>query len=106
MAEKNERRIRKYVPVTLRVDENGKITPLIIEFDEQHKYLVDKVTDVRRAACQSAGGVGDRFTCRISGKEAYLWLEKGRWFIAAKPEYLTGQERGGNEAADQPDICS
>ena len=87
-----ERRIRKYVPVTLRVDENGKIRPLVIEFDEQHKYLVDKDLDVRRAACQSAGGVGDRFTCRIQGQETYIWLEKGRWFIAAKPEYLTPDE--------------
>lgn len=87
-----ERRIRKYVPVTLRVDENGKIRPLVIEFDEQHKYLVDKVLDVRRAACQSAGGVGDRFTCRIQGQETYIWLEKGRWFIAAKPEYLMPDE--------------
>ena len=87
-----ERRIRKYVPVTLRVDENGKIRPLVIEFDEQHKYLVDKVLDVRRAACQSAGGVGDRFICRIQGQETYIWLEKGRWFIAAKPEYLTPDE--------------
>ena len=87
-----ERRIRKYVPVTLRVDENGKIRPLVIEFDEQHKYLVDKVLDVRRAACQSAGGVGDRFTCRIQGQETYIWLEKGRWFIAVKPEYLTPDE--------------
>ncbi len=64
----------------------------MIEFDEQHKYLVDKVLDVRRAACQSAGGVGDRFTCRIQGQETYIWLEKGRWFIAAKPEYLTPDE--------------
>lgn len=97
MAEKNERRIRKYVPVTLRVDENGKIRPLIIEFDEQHKYLVDKVTDVRRAACQSAGGVGDRYACRIQGKETYIWLEKGRWFIAAKPEYLPKQEDSSDD---------
>ena len=83
-----ERRIRKYVPVVLRVNEDGKITPLVIEFDAAHKYPVDAVLDVRRAACQSAGGVGDRFTCRIQGRETYIWLEKGRWFIAAKPEYM------------------
>lgn len=83
-----ERRIRKYVPVVLRVNEDGKITPLVIEFDAAHKYPVDAVLDVRRAACQSAGGVGERFTCRIQGRETYIWLEKGRWFIAAKPEYM------------------
>ncbi|MBE6908567.1 MAG: hypothetical protein E7474_03020 [Ruminococcaceae bacterium] len=92
-----EKRIRKYVPVVLRVDENGKIRPLVVEFDEQHKYLVDQVTDVRRAACQSAGGVGDRYTCRIRGQEAYLWLEKGRWFIAAKPEYVAKEDEGNED---------
>lgn len=81
-----QRRIRKYVPVVLRVNEDGKIRPLVIEFDEAHKYLVDEVLDVRRAACQTAGGVGDRYTCRIRGQEAYLWLEKGRWFVAEKTE--------------------
>lgn len=86
-----EKRIRKYVPVVLRVNEDGKIRPLVIEFDEAHKYLVDEVLDVRRAACQTAGGVGDRYTCRIQGQEAYLWLEKGRWFVAEKAEYA-GEE--------------
>ena len=87
-----QRRVRKYVPVVVRFDENGKIRPLMIEFDESHKYLVDQVTDVRRAACQSAGGIGDRYTCRIQGQEAYLWLEKGRWFVAEKAEYVTERE--------------
>ena len=46
--------------------------------------MVDKVLDVRRAACQRVGGVGDRYTCLIRGKETYLWLEKGVWFVEAK----------------------
>lgn len=32
----------------------------------------------------SVGGVGERYTCLIHGQESYLWLEKGRWFVAAK----------------------
>lgn len=56
----------------------------MVEFDAEHKYTVDKVLDVRRAACQRVGGVGDRYTCRINGKETYLWLEKGVWFVEAK----------------------
>ena len=38
---------------------------------------VDRVLDV-------LGGVGDRYTCRINGRETYLWLEKGVWFVEAK----------------------
>lgn len=73
-----------YVPVTVRFDTEGKLRPLEIEFDREHRYAVDKVLDVRRAACQTVGGVGDRYTCLIHGQECYLWLEKGRWFVAAK----------------------
>lgn len=58
--------------------------PLEIELFEGQTYLVDKILDVRHAACQSVGGVGDRYTCHIQGQESYLWLEKGRWFVAAK----------------------
>jgi len=77
-------REKRYVPVTVRFDAAGKMRPVLIEFDEGHKYPVDKILDVRRAACQSVGGVGDRYTCRIQGKESYLWFEKGRWFVEAK----------------------
>lgn len=73
-----------YVPVTVRFDTTGKLRPLEIEFDQEHRYAIDKILDVRRAACESVGGVGDRYTCLIRGRECYLWLEKGRWFVAAK----------------------
>ena len=58
-------REKRYVPVIVRFDADGKLRPLEIEFDESHKYPVDKILDVRRAACQSVG-------------------EKGRWFVCAK----------------------
>lgn len=79
-----ETREKRYVPVVVRFDAAGKMRPVLIEFDEEHKYPVDKILDVRRAACQSVGGVGDRYTCRIRGKETYLWFEKGCWFVEAK----------------------
>jgi len=67
--------------VIVRFEAEGKLRPLMIEFDESRKYPVDRVLDVRRAACESVGGVGDRYTCRIQGQERYLWFEKGRWFV-------------------------
>lgn len=79
-----EEREKKYVPVVVRFDQTGKMRPLMIEFEEGQRYPVDKIVDVRRAACQSVGGIGDRYTCRIKGQESYLWFEKGRWFVAAK----------------------
>ena len=78
-----EFRERKYVPVTVRFDDAGRMRPLVIEFDGR-EFVVDRVLDVRRAACQTAGGIGDRYTCRIQGQETYLWFEEGRWFVAQK----------------------
>ena len=77
-------RIKQYVPVVVRFDAEGKLRPLEIEFSDGVKYTVDKVLDVRRAACQSVGGVGDRYTVQIGERITYLWLEKGRWFVSAK----------------------
>ena len=79
-----ERRKKKYIPVVGRFETEGRRRPLVVEFDEAHKYRVDRVLDVRRAACQRVGGVGDRYTCWINGRETYLWLEKGVWFVEAK----------------------
>ena len=78
------KRRKQYVPVGVGFGTEGKLRPLVIEFDEEHKYPVDKVLDVRRAACQRVGGVGDRYTCRINGQVTYLWMEKGIWFVEAK----------------------
>lgn len=79
-----DKRRKQYVPVVVRFDTEGKLRPLLIEFDEEHKYPVDRVLDVRRAACQRVGGVGDRYTCQINGQVTYLWMEKGIWFVEAK----------------------
>ena len=75
---------KKFVPVIVRFDEEGHCRPLVIEFDESHKYMIDEILDVKRRACQEVGGVGVRYTCRILGKETYLWEEKGKWFVVAK----------------------
>ena len=76
-------REKRYVPVVVRFDTEGKLQPLTIEFDEEHKYPVDRVLEVRRAACQTVGGVGVRYTIRVQGHERYLWLEKSKWFVEA-----------------------
>ena len=55
-----EQREKRYVPVIVRFDTDGKMRPMEIEFSEGQTFPVDKILDVRRAACQSVGGVGDR----------------------------------------------
>lgn len=79
-----EHLVKKYVPVIVRFDTEGKMRPIEIEFDEAHRYPIDKIIDVQRAACQTVGGVGVRYTCRIRGHERYLWFEDKKWFVEAK----------------------
>lgn len=102
-----DEREKRYVPVIVRFNEEGKLRPILIEFDESHKYPVDKVLDVRRAACQSVGGVGDRYTCLIQEKESYLWFEKGRWFVCAIRPQIPGllPHRPGQGMAVRPHPC-
>ena len=79
-----DKRRKEYVPVVARFDAEGKMRPLVIEFNEKHKYPVNQVLDMRRAACQRVGGIGNRYTCKILGKVTYLWMEKGAWCVEAK----------------------
>ncbi len=43
-----EERKKRYVPVMVHFDAKGKMRPVLIEFDGEHKYAVDKILDVRR----------------------------------------------------------
>ena len=77
----NTHRRKRYVPVVVRFGADSRLRPQIIEFDEEHRYTIDKILDVRRAACQTVGGVGDRYTVLIDGQERYLWFERDRFFV-------------------------
>ena len=75
---------RAYVRVLMDVDELGKVHPLKIYWEDGRGFEVDRLLDVRRAAATRAGGQGMRYTCRILGKNAYLFEDNGRWFVEAR----------------------
>lgn len=52
-------RKKKYVPVIARFEADGRLRPFLIEFEEGRRFPIDRILDVRRAACESVGGVGD-----------------------------------------------
>ena len=72
---------KTYVEVTARFSTEGVITPLKILWRNGAVFLIDRVLDIRPAASLKAGGAGIRYTCRINGKETYLFLEENRWFV-------------------------
>ena len=82
-----------YVAVNASFDENGRIIPKSLVWEDGRKYLIDKVTDIRQAAAMKAGGQGDRYTIFINGIQSYLFFERstnltgnviGRWFVERK----------------------
>jgi hypothetical protein len=74
---------RTFVEVTVKHDIGGKMTPLKIHWADGRVFTVDRVLDVRMAGAMKAGGQGTRYTCRIHGKEVYLFSDwhDGKWFI-------------------------
>ena len=73
-----------YVEVTARFDVEGNITPLSVTWEDGMVYEIDRILDRRRAASLKAGGIGMRYTCRISGRQSYLYYEDPRWFVEGK----------------------
>lgn len=73
-----------YVSVMARFDADGNIAPVSLTWEDGRVYLIDRILDVRRAASLKAGGQGIRYTCRILGKERYLYYESPHWFVEGK----------------------
>ena len=69
---------KTFVKVTAEHDESGQIKPLLLTWSDGRKYEIDKVTDVRLAPSLKSGGLGIRYTCKIRGKEVYLFCDEGK----------------------------
>lgn len=79
--------MKKYVEVTAHHNGQGFVRPLILWWDDGRKYEIDRVLDVRRAASLKAGGIGIRYTCRILGKERYLYLDEDKWYVNVPDDF-------------------
>lgn len=75
---------RVYVNVVAEHGADGRVRPLIVEWEDGTRFEVDRLLDVRRAAATRAGGHGLRYTVRINGHETYIFDDEGRWFVEAK----------------------
>ena len=82
--------VKVYVQVEVCFDDQGRMRPQRITWEDGRAYEVDRVLDVRPANAARAGGQGDRYTVRLLGRETYLFFEHstdpcgpvtGRWFV-------------------------
>jgi hypothetical protein len=74
---------KKYVQVLVVVDEDGRKKPKSIVYNDK-MFVIDKVLSVKNCPSFKVGGIGERYTIRIGGKETYLYFENGRWFVEEK----------------------
>lgn len=74
-------RIKRYVSVTTRVNEDGHVRPLSIQWYDGKTYPIDEVTNVQRASARRVGGDGIRYTVRIGSTTTQLYYEDPRWFV-------------------------
>lgn len=73
-----------FVDVTAHYTRDGLLEPLSFVWEDGVKYDIDRVFEHKKAASLKAGGQGIRYRCRVRGKEVYLFLEEGKWFIEGK----------------------
>lgn len=74
---------KQFVKVIVEIDENGNKKPLSLTFKDR-VYYIDKLLDVKRAVAMKVGGVGERYSVRINGRETYIYNERDKWFVEEK----------------------
>ena len=77
-------REKRYVKVVACIDEDGRVTPLSVEWEDGRVYEIDRVLDRRHAASLKVGGTGMRYLVRIGQATTYLFHEDPRWYVEAK----------------------
>ena len=77
-----------YVKVTAFVDTNGNVYPISFVWEDGFKYEIDKISEIRPAASQKAGGIAMRYSIKVRNQQTYIWYEENhdcrRWFLERK----------------------
>ncbi len=81
MAEKYR---KVFVPVMAEFNTDGVLKPVSIVWEDGLRYEIDRILDIRKAPSLKVGGCGLRFQVRIMGKDVYLFLDEGKWFMEAR----------------------
>lgn len=73
-----------FVETLVKCSAEGQQVPLEIVWEDGRSFGIDKITEIKKAASLKVGGQGLRYTCRVHGKETYLFLEEDRWFMEGR----------------------
>ena len=76
-----------YVSVSVECTKEGHLVPKAIFWEDGRTYEIQKITDIRRAACPAAGATGIRYTIYVDGFEKHLYYgDDRRWFVEASAQ--------------------
>ena len=73
-----------FVDLTASFTKDGSLLPLFFVWEDGIKYEIDRVIDNTKAASLKAGGQGQRYRCKVQGKEIFIFFEEGKWFMEGK----------------------
>ncbi|NHM14433.1 hypothetical protein [Xiamenia xianingshaonis] len=76
-------RIKRYVLVTTRTDEEGHVRPLEVQLHGK-TYVVDEVLKVQRRNARRVGGDGICYTVRMGRAVTEIYYDHPRWFVEEK----------------------
>lgn len=73
-----------YVEMIAKINPEGKIKPLEVEWQDGRRYKIERVLDERLAPPDNTGGyLTKKYKVLIGGREKALFFEtkSGRWFV-------------------------
>ena len=82
-----EKKVKRYVCVTTRTDEDGRMRPMSVQWYDGHYYPIDKIHKIARES-SDVGGDGICYTVDVGGKKTKLFHEDPKWFVEEIVSYL------------------
>ncbi len=70
------------IDVVVKYTRDGRVIPLYIIWDNQMKYKIDKITQIKNGASLKYGLQGLRYTCLIQQQYRHLYFDNNRWYIS------------------------
>lgn len=70
------------IDVVAKFSRDGSMIPLYIIWDDNIKYKIDKITQIKNGASFKYGLQGLRYTCVIANQLRYLYFDNRQWFIS------------------------
>jgi hypothetical protein len=77
-----------FIRVLAEFDEQGRLWPRSLTWEDGRQYAIDRVLEICPAVSMKVGGSGIRYTCRIHGRQIFLFQDENRWYLEGRDEIV------------------